>query len=234
MRALDPPATLTTLSFRQVALALAALTLVRIAGLYASHVDLFMDEAQYWDWSRELAFGYFSKPPLLAWLIAATDQVCGSGEACVRMRSPLLYFVISFVIYAIADALYGRPTAAWAALAFGFGTAVAFSARIISTDVPLLFFWALAMLAYIKLLHRPDWRWTVVLGVALGLGILAKYAMVYFLLCAGCAAWFDRDARSLLKQPQIWVALGIAILLVLPNLLVELRQRLRHLQAHRG
>lgn len=218
MHALDPPATLTAPSFRQVALALAALTLVRVAGLYASHVDLFMDEAQYWDWSRELAFGYFSKPPLLAWLIAATSEVCGNGEACVRIGSPLLHFVTSFVIYAIADTLYGRPAAAWAALAYGLGTAVVFSARIISTDVPLLFFWSLAMLAYFKLLSRPDWRWAAVLGVALGLGILAKYAMVYFLLCAACAAWFDRDARLFLKQPQTWAALGIAVVLVLPNL----------------
>ena len=47
-------------------------------------VDLFFDEAQYWSWSRDLAFGYFSKPPLLAWLIAAVTHVCGDAEICVR------------------------------------------------------------------------------------------------------------------------------------------------------
>ena len=86
------------LSFQQVAIVLGALTLFRIAGLYVSHVDLFMDEAQYWDWSRELAYGYFSKPPLLAWIISATSHVCGDGEACVRVSSPLLHFVTSLIV----------------------------------------------------------------------------------------------------------------------------------------
>jgi hypothetical protein len=50
---------------------LAALTVMRLIGLKFSVVDMFFDEAQYWAWSREPAFGYFSKPPLLAWIIAA-------------------------------------------------------------------------------------------------------------------------------------------------------------------
>src|SRR5438105_9230025 len=107
--------------FGLAAAILAMLTVIRLVGLKLSVVDLFMDEAQYWDWSRELAFGYFSKPPLLAWLIAATDVVCGNGEACVRIASPLLHFGTGLVVYAIADMLYGRPTAAWAALAYGLG-----------------------------------------------------------------------------------------------------------------
>ena len=86
---------------------LAVLTVIRLVGLRYSAVDLFFDEAQYWVWSRDLAFGYFSKPPLLAWIIAASDQFCGSGEACVRIASPLFYLGTSLIVYAIADELYG-------------------------------------------------------------------------------------------------------------------------------
>jgi hypothetical protein len=32
------------------------ITLVRLAGLATSNVDLFTDEAQYWSWSRELSW----------------------------------------------------------------------------------------------------------------------------------------------------------------------------------
>ena len=206
------------LTFAQVLLALLALTAIRIVGLHFSVVDLFFDEAQYWAWSRELSFGYFSKPPLLAWLIAATDPICGSGEACVRLASPLLYLGTSLLVYAIADKLYGKQTAAWSALALALGIGLTFSARIISTDVPLLFFWAATLLAYINLLRRPDWRWAIVLGVSFGLGMLAKYAMAYFVLCAAAACIVDRDARDLAMRPQTWIALFIAALLLLPNL----------------
>ena len=54
--------------------------------------------------------------------------------------------------------------------------------RIIYTDPPLLFFWALASLSYVKMLRGRDLRWTALLGVSLGFGLLAKYAMIYFLL----------------------------------------------------
>src|SRR6201987_4143713 len=92
-------------------IALAALTVVRLVGLKFSAVDLFYDEAQYWAWSREPAFGYFSKPPLLAWTIALAEHVCGSSEACIRAPAPVLYFGTSLLVYAIARQLYDAPVA---------------------------------------------------------------------------------------------------------------------------
>ena len=72
-------------------LIVAGLTLIRLVGLRYSLTDLYFDESQYWVWSREFAFGYFSKPPLLAWTIAIAESICGSGEACIRSPSPILH-----------------------------------------------------------------------------------------------------------------------------------------------
>src|SRR4051812_46140603 len=194
------------------------LTVIRVVGLHASVVDLFFDEAQYWAWSRELAFGYFSKPPLLAWTIAGAERVCGASEACIRAPAPLLYFGTSLLVYAIARMLYDARVAFFAALSTALAMGTAFSSRIISTDVPLLFFWALALLAYVKLLDgAPRW-WAAVLGLALGLGLMAKYAMVYFLLSVALTAALDRDARALLRTPAPWIAVAIAVLVVVPNI----------------
>src|SRR5574341_254239 len=129
---------------------LAALTVIRLLGLKFSVVDLFFDEAQYWAWSREPAFGYFSKPPLLAWTIALAEPICGSSEACIRSPAPILYFGTSLLVYAVARQLYDARVAFFAALSTALATGAVFSARIMSTDVPLLFFWALALLAYVK------------------------------------------------------------------------------------
>jgi 4-amino-4-deoxy-L-arabinose transferase-like glycosyltransferase len=213
----SPPA-VTNVRFSHVLLALVALTAVRIWGLHVSTVDLYVDEAQYWAWSRDLAFGYFSKPPLLAWIIAASDHVCGSTEACVRSASPVFYLGTCLVVYAVGRELYGQKTAAWAAISFALATGMSFSSRIISTDVPLLFFWSVALLAYIKLLPGPDWRWAIALGIAFGLGMLAKYAMIYFLLSVTSAAFLDRDGRALLARGQTWLALAIGVLILSPNI----------------
>jgi 4-amino-4-deoxy-L-arabinose transferase-like glycosyltransferase len=195
-----------------------ALTAIRLVGLKFSVVDLFFDEAQYWAWSREPAFGYFTKPPLLAWIIAFGERICGSSEACVRAPAPVLYFGTCLIVFAVARQLYDETVALFAALSTALTPGVVFSARIISTDVPLLFFWALALLAYVKLLNGTDRRWSIVLGVALGLGLLAKYAMMYFLLGAGLAAFLDRDARRLLLRRDVWLALAIAALILAPNI----------------
>jgi 4-amino-4-deoxy-L-arabinose transferase-like glycosyltransferase len=206
-------------TFRVAAVVVVVLTIVRLIGLRLSNVDLFIDESQYWSWSRELAFGYFSKPPLLAWVIAAAEHICGSSEACIRAPAPLMALVTSLLAYAIGRALYDARTAFWAAMLTALGTGSVFSARIMSTDVPLVLFWALALFAYVRLLQKADWRWVIALGVAIGAGLLAKYAMVYFLAGMLLAAVFEKQARALLVKPELWFALGLAVVTVSPNIL---------------
>jgi len=57
--------------------------LVRLAAVRLSPLQLYADEAQYWVWSRHLDFGYFTKPPLIAWLIRLFVP---SPGACARPR----------------------------------------------------------------------------------------------------------------------------------------------------
>ena len=66
-----------------------ALTALRLAALFATPLELYPDEAQYWLWSRTLDWGYYSKPPMIAWLIwarrmsAATPSPgCGCRLRC--------------------------------------------------------------------------------------------------------------------------------------------------------
>ncbi len=206
-------------SFWTAVLIVFTLTIVRLVALRFSTVDLFFDESQYWAWSREPALGYFSKPPLLAWLIAAAEHLCGPSEACIRAPAPLMNLGISLLAYATARTLYDARTGFWAAMLAAFGTGSVFSARIVSTDVPLVLFFALALFAYARLLQKPDWRWALVLGLAIGAGLLAKYAMVYFLAGLVLAAVFDKQARALLARLELWLALGLALIVVSPNIL---------------
>ena len=69
-----------------------------------------------------------------------------------------------------------------------------------------------------NLLDRPAWQWATVLGLSLGFGLLAKYAMGYFLLGMLLAGWFDDKAYRLLKSRTTWMAFAIALLVVAPNL----------------
>ncbi|MGC1178704.1 MAG: glycosyltransferase family 39 protein [Methyloceanibacter sp.] len=115
---------------------LAVLLAVRLLALVLDRTDLFFDEAQYWTWSRDLAFGYFSKPPLIAWIIRLATDVCGDAEWCLRAPSPILYTLTSIFVFLAGRALYDDHF--WSAVVFATLPAASFSSLLISTDVPLL------------------------------------------------------------------------------------------------
>ncbi|HCD85025.1 MAG TPA: glycosyltransferase, partial [Agrobacterium sp.] len=100
-------------------LALAAIvlvTLLRILGLAFNRTDLFVDEAQYWLWGREMAFGAYSKPPLIGWLIRAAS-ILGGGEGTfqVRLAAPVVHGAAAVAILALGRMIYDSRLAALAA-----------------------------------------------------------------------------------------------------------------------
>jgi 4-amino-4-deoxy-L-arabinose transferase-like glycosyltransferase len=201
---------------RIAAYALLAVTVLRLVWLAGDPIDLYPDEAQYWLWSRHLAFGYFSKPPLLPWIIAATTAIFGEDEFAIRVASPLIHLATGLVVYAIARRLYDARTACWSAVLYATLPAVSLSSAIMSTDVPLMLCWAVALYAFIRARESAGWRWWLVAGVAAGFGLLAKYAMEYWLLSAFFLVLAFRDERQHLLR--LIGAAAIAHLIYLPNL----------------
>ena len=70
-------------------IAVAVLTAYRFISVSALQLPLHYDEAQYLGWSLAPDFGYFSKPPMIAWVIGLARSVCGPSEACVRAPAAL-------------------------------------------------------------------------------------------------------------------------------------------------
>jgi len=130
-------------------------TALRLLALSAASTDLYVDEAQYWSWAQHPAWGYFSKPPLIAWLISLSQTVCGTGEACVRAPSALAWAVTAAAAAGLGSTLYGDRAGLWAGLSALLAPGAAYSARIISTDAPLLAFWSLTLLAFVRLRAGP-------------------------------------------------------------------------------
>ena len=60
--------------------AVTAISAARLLWLAMQSAGLYPDEAQYWFWAKRLAFGYYSKPPLVAWVVALTTKLAGDGE----------------------------------------------------------------------------------------------------------------------------------------------------------
>ena len=208
--------------WRAVLLIAAALTAVRLVALFATQLELYPDEAQYWLWSRTLDWGYYSKPPMVAWLIWATTGLGGDAEPWVRLSAPLLHAVTTLCVYGIGRRLYGASAGFAAAALYLLMPAIQLSSLVIATDAPLLAFLSLALLAYVELPGaEPRQRlWLAAgLGAATGLAFLSKYAAIYGLIGVGLHLIVSRDARRTWNLPSAALAIAAFALVMAPNLI---------------
>ena len=199
--------------------ATALVTVLRLALLPLYQTALGPDEAQYWFWGEEVAWGYYSKPPVIAWLIAATTGALGDEAWTVRLLSPVLIGAAGLFLFGAARRLYGPVPALWTLALWHLTPAVMLGATIITTDVPLLACWSGALYALARLTEpgAARWRWAAALGIALGLGLLSKYAMAYFPLALGLALALSARARRAGAGPLL-LAGALGLLLFAPNL----------------
>jgi 4-amino-4-deoxy-L-arabinose transferase-like glycosyltransferase len=200
--------------------AVAAITMLHVVVLLLSPLDLYPDEAQYWWWSQNPAWGYFSKPPMVGWLVWLTTAVFGDAEWAIRIGSPICHGAAALFVFGIAHRLFkDARIGLLSALAYLTTPGISYSAGMISTDVPLLLFWSAALYGLVRAMDDARWRWVLLTGIAFGLGLEAKYAMFYFLLCAGLAAIVSPPVRRVVLSGRGLAILIIGLLLLLPNVL---------------
>jgi len=201
------------------ALCIGVLVILRLAVVIGSPLEIGPDEAQYWRWSRTLDFGYYSKPPLIAWIISLSTAVFGNGEWAIRFFAPILHGLAAWFLFLLGQRAFDKRTGAWAAAIYLLMPGVWLSSTIMSTDAVLLPAWALAVYLLWRLREKPNIASGALAGAAIGLAMLGKYAALYLFVGAGLAALFDRDMRKAILS-LAGVAAALAALLVLsPNLI---------------
>jgi hypothetical protein len=190
---------------------------LRVAVMLASGAGLHVDEAQYWDWSRELQWGYFSKPPLTSVLIAASTAVLGDGLLGVRLWAMACWLLASLVLWRLGVAAGSASGGVWAAVLLAATPASGLLGLVATTDAPLMLAWTLCLAATWHALQggaRATGCWLLA-GLALGLGLQAKYTMAV----AGLSwLWLLLARRDAATARGVALASLVALLVFSPNL----------------
>lgn len=205
-------------------LILAVLTGWRLLAAWHAGMELYADEAQYWTWALNPDWGYYSKPPMVAWAIWLGTALFGDGEQGVRAVSVLVYPLTAWLIFLLARRLFQPAAEAgriafWAGLIYATLPMVSLGAWLITTDAFLLLFWTLSLYVLTLALESGRWRDWLLLGVAIGLGLLSKYSMVFFGLGLAVYLALSPERRRLFLDPRPYAAALVALLVLLPNIL---------------
>ena len=177
------------------------------------------DEAQYWRWSTDFDWGYYSKPPLIAWTIGLTTWIFGDAEWAVRLAVPFYHALTGYLLFLVTRHFWSGTAGVLAGLIYLLMPGVWLSSTIVSTDVMLLTCWAGALYCLLRLRDESSITFAFGLGAALGLGFLSKYAMVYFPIGMVLAMLYDRPLRRSLFSANGLVVLGVVALVLLPHIL---------------
>lgn len=178
--------------------------------------ELMMEEAYYWNYGQHLALGYLDHPPLLAWLIRASDEIFGTTEWSVRLVAFLSWLVTAFFCFRITRALYDRSAAFRTLILVSILPAFFCTGFLSTPDAPLIACWAAALyFLYTALVREQASAWYGV-GIALGLGMLSKYTIALLVPCIFVFLLLHKDARKWLAKPQPYVGAALALLLFSP------------------
>ena len=178
---------------------LAAMTVFRFYFIWHGNINLSPDEAHYWEWSRRLAIGYYSKGPVIAWLIKAGTLLFGNTELGVRFFAPLLSLGGSVLLYLLGRELYDGQTAIWASALFQVVPLFSVFGVIMTIDAPILFFWILALFLFYRALKTDSTADWVAAGLAVGAGMLTKLTMSFFILSVFLYLVTGRERKRLLS-----------------------------------
>lgn len=181
--------------------------------LQAIFTELFHDEAYYWMFSQNLAWGYAEHAPLIAVLVRLTSWI--PGEIGVRLFPVLLS---TGTLYLMTQIAQPKNLALWFLLILSV-VGLHIGAFFTAPDAPLVFFTALFFFFYQKFLEKESWLHTLYLALAV-IGML--YSKYHGIMILGCTLLSN---ISLLKNKKFWTIVIVAGLAWSPVLLWLIEQR---------
>lgn len=174
-------------------------------------IGLGPDEAQYWTWSQALDWGYYSKPPGIAWQIWAGTQLWGNTEFGVRFLSVIMGIVLPLAVYALARACSLLPqTAFWAGMIMALSPVGVMGSMLAITDGGMMIFWTLACVVLLRGIDQGKAPSYVLIGFCVLLGALFKWPIYFFWVWVLFAWYFFPYVRSSSILPGVVIsALGL-------------------------
>lgn len=178
--------------------------------IQASITELIFDEAYYWYYAQNMAWGYFDHPPMVAFLIKISSLFF-DGELGVRFMSCVLSASTYILLWLLIDNPKKKDYVVhFFLLAFSFTLMNAYGFLTLP-DTPLLFFTALFLWLYKQFLKDPSMIITLSLGVVMAALMYSKYHAVLVIL------FVFLSNIKLIANKKAWIAVILALICYAPH-----------------
>ncbi len=180
--------------------------------LQAATTELIFDEAYYWYYASDLAWGYFDHPPMVAFLISLGSSFL-EGELGIRLLSCFMGVGTMMILWLLIDDPKKKDYIPHFFILLLSMTLVHAYGFLVLPDTPLLFFTALFLLIYKQFIKAPSLLISLLLGVVMAALMYSKYhafLVIFFVLLSNL---------KLLKNKFAWLAVLVSLLCYLPHFL---------------
>jgi Dolichyl-phosphate-mannose-protein mannosyltransferase len=190
-------------------------------GRYGFH----RDELQFLSDARHLDWGFVAYPPFTPVVERISLALFGLNLVGLRLFSVLAQAAVIVISGLMAREFGGRRLAqVTTALAVALSPIPIFEGTEFQYTSFDFLWWVLIACFTIRLLRTQDPRWWLAIGAAVGMGLLTKYAIVFYIagILAGVVL---TPARRFLKSPWFWAGIALALVIFLPNFLWQVRHQ---------
>ena len=199
--------------------AVIAAAVVALLLYYAKRYGYMSDELYFLACAEHPAWGYADLPPLLPWLTWMVMHTVGSSLLAIRLYPALAAGAAVWISALLARELGGEKRAViLAAVLVATSPILIGVGHILSTnalDYPL---WVLAILLLVRIDKGAHPRLWLVFGAVVGLSLLHKYTMTFFIAALLVAMLLTPWRRYFLSR-WFWAGALITVVMVLPNVL---------------
>lgn len=179
--------------------------------ILAAFLPMTTDETYYWVWSIHPQLSYYDHPPFVGWLFWLGHIFEPYGNA-VRWPAVLVTHLSILVWYLIWKEFISsqfHKFSWWLALAL-LTPMIGFGSVIVTPDIPVIFFWSLCLLFFLRILKDQKINDYIYLGIFLGLGFCSKYHIVLFVFIGLTYLTFERRWKEIkLKYAFLTILAGL-------------------------
>lgn len=182
------------------------------------YLNLPLDLIEAMTYGREWQLGYDKLPPLPWWLAEIAWRIAGHDFA-FYLLAQIAVVTALVLVYLTARPIAGPVGALVAVLVVDGLHYLNYTAAKFNHDVIQLPFWALAGYSLHRGLRTGKLSAWILLGVAVGVSLWAKYFVVMLVAPMVLFALVDDDARKSLRTPGPYIAAAVALVIMAPHLI---------------